>query len=351
MVHRTDLKPLPKRLPVFPYALAMKAYAFAMKPFKRAMENLLILGLETPRQEVESHTIFWDILESMYYKYSIEGRRLSRDYEFTKAQLNDLGIDPFYTWIKEKENPSASYASAFTQDVIDEMQNFRLRQIVSVLLRLEEAPEKILGVLQQQGFTNWRIEHINFYNKFFWKVDEMKNEDWLNYFFISNPYIYGGTDDDGIEWCANPHFSYLKEMVTMQNAEMLRYKCRLPLNSSMNEIDKDIRISLGLTIREILSQNDYKSAAKLIGPYARLTAIQGNSKTDENSTALKESLERITILASPATARRLGVNMADLGVHEPMSIDQIQGTISDPRDTGRNIHLNKDGTFRKQEQS
>ncbi|MCK5133887.1 MAG: hypothetical protein KAR40_17265 [Candidatus Sabulitectum sp.] len=335
------------RLIILPYALSMKAYAFAGKSYKYAMEQLSLLALETPRLDVESHTIYWDLMEDMYDDYQREARRISRDRIFSKAQLETLGIDPFYTWIKEDENPSVSFASAFTQDVIDEMQHFRMRQIVSVLLRLEETPEMVEKELQRQGFTNWRIEHISFYHKFFWNTTKMTHEDWLNYLYFANPYRVGHVDENGCEWSANPHFTYLKDITTMECAETLRYKCRLPINSSISDMDRDIQKNLGCMIKEAMRVGDTKSTAVLLVPYTRMANMLSAKNDEPVNAELREMFESLRIIATPAQAKRYGVDMKELGYVEPIGRDEIEGEISDPRDTGRNRFLDSNGYPKK----
>jgi hypothetical protein len=319
------------RLPVLPYALAMKAYAFARKPFDYAMDQLRFLNLETPRQDVASHSLYWEILGGMYDDYKYEARKLSRDFCFSRAQLAVLGLDPFYTWIMEDENPSASHASAFTQGIIDEMQHFRMRQIVSVLLRLQETPEAIEEELQRIGFSNWRVEHIAFYNRFFWNIAPMAYEDWLTYLHIANPYNNERTDDEGIKWHANPHFTYLKDMVTMTSAEALRFKCGLPLATSLSEMDKDLQLNLGLMIKEAMRSGDCKNTARLLSPYTRMAALANTDRSDPLDMELRETMDQLRIIATPTQARLLGANMKELGYIEPL--DMVEGEISDPRDT------------------
>lgn len=107
------------------------------------MKQLGYLYLETPREEVVSQALYWNLLEGMYQGCHREARKLSSKYSFSKKQIKILGLDPLYTWIMEEENPSASHVSAFTQDIFDEIRHFRLRQIVSVLLRLGETRMEI----------------------------------------------------------------------------------------------------------------------------------------------------------------------------------------------------------------
>ncbi|MCK5786813.1 MAG: hypothetical protein KAH54_09695 [Candidatus Sabulitectum sp.] len=331
------------RLFILPYALAMKAYAFAGKSFEYAMKRLSYLALETPRSDVESHTIYWDLMEDMYNEYKREARRISRDRIFSKAQLETLGIDPFYTWIKEDENPSTSFASAFTHDVTDEMQHFRLRQIVSVLLRLGETPEMIEKELQRQGFTNWRTEHISFYQRFFWNTTKMTYEDWLNYLYFANPYWIECTDQNGCEWESNFHFSYLKDMTTMECAERLRFKCGLPINSSISDMDRDIQQNLGCMVKEAMRTGDYKNTAKLLGPYTRMATMLSAKNDEPVNAELREMFESLRIIATPAQAKRYGVDMKELGYVEAIGRDEIEGEISDPRVTGRNAFLDSNG--------
>lgn len=336
-----------KILLILPYALAMKAFAFAGKSYEYAIKRLSFLALETPRPDVESHTIYWDSMEDMYNEYRSEARRISRDRIFSNSQLETLGIDPFYTWIKEDENPSASFASAFTHDVTDEMQHFRLRQIVSVLLRLGETPEMIEKELQQQGFTNWRTEHISFYQRFFWNTTKMTHEDWLNYLYFANPYRIECTDENGCEWESSFHFSYLKDMTTMECAETLRFKCRLPINSSISDMDLDIQKNLGCMIMETMRDGDYKNTAKLLGPYTRMATMLSAKNEEPVNAELREMFDSLRIIATPAQAKRYGVDMKELGYKEPLNPNEIEGEISDPRSTGRNAFLDPNGYPKK----
>lgn len=60
MPPRKKMKKSTNRLPLLPYARAMKAYAYADKPFRFAMEQLGYLHLEVPRYEVDSHAVYWE---------------------------------------------------------------------------------------------------------------------------------------------------------------------------------------------------------------------------------------------------------------------------------------------------
>jgi len=335
------------RLFVLPYALSMKVFAFAGKSYEYAMKRLSFLALETPRSDVESHTIYWDLMKDMYNEYKWEARRISRDYIFSNSQLKTLDIDPLYTWIKEDENPSASFASAFTHDVTDEMQHFRLRQIVSVLLRLGETPIVIAKELQRQGFTNWRSEHISFYQRFFWNTTNMTHEDWLNYLYFANPYRIERTDENGCKWESNFHFSYLKDMTTMECAETLRFKCSLPINSSISDMDLDIQQNLGCMIKEVMRSGDYKNTAKLLGPYTRMATILSANNDEPINSELREMFESLNIIATPAQAKRYGVNMKELGYVEPLNRYEIEGEVSDPRDTSRSPFIDSNGYPKK----
>jgi len=319
------------RIPLLPYALALKAYAYAKKPFGYAMRQLGYLYLEVPREEVASHSLYWNMLEGMYKNYRREARRLSRDSSFSKGQIRVLGLDPFYTWIIEDETPSASSDSAFVQDIIDEMRNFRLRQIVSVLLRLREPPEVIQEHLQKKGFTNWMEEHVTFYNRFFWNTAQMKYEDWLTYLYIANPYPSQRTDEENVKWRANPHFAYLKSMVTMESAESLRYKCGLPLKTSISEMEKDLQLNLGQMIQETMRNGDCKNTAKLLSPFIKMSAVRSSTNTTAEDEDLIEAMKDIRVIASPYQAKKYGVNMADLGYIAPLPPGSIKGEISDPR--------------------
>jgi len=332
---------------VLPYALAMKAFAFAGKTFEYAVKRLFFLALETPRSDVDTHTIYWDLMVNMYNEHRWEARRISRDLIFSKSQIKSLGIDPFYTWIMEDENPSASFASAFTHDVTDEMQHFRLRQIVSVLLRLGETPTVIEKELQRRGFTNWRVEHISFYQRFFWNTTKMTHEDWLNYLYFANPYRIGRTDENGINWESNFHFSYLKDMTTMECAETLRFKCSLPINSSISDMDLDIQQNLGCMIKEAMRSGDFKNTAKLLGPYTRMATILSANNDEPVNSELREMFESLNIIATPAQAKRYGVDMKELGYVEPLNRDEIEGEISDPRDTSRSPFIDSNGYPKK----
>ena len=320
------------RLPILPYALAMKSYAYARKSFSYAMEQLGHFYLEVPRKDVESHDIYWEMMGGMYRRFRSEARRLSPKYEFTKGQIKALGLDPFYTWIMEEEDSSASNASAFVQDIVDEMRNFRLRQVVSVLLRLGEPPEAIHEQLRKLGFTNWMVEHITFYNRFFWNTAPMRYEDWLNYLYFANPYPSQRTDEDGVKWKANPHFTYLKNMATMESAESLRFKCGLPPNASLSEMEEDLQLNLGQMIKETMRNGDCKNTAKLLSPFIKMSAARNtgdsSSKVDEE---IIETLKNIRVIATPYQAKKYGVNMADLGYQRPLNPGEIKGEISDPR--------------------
>lgn len=321
------------RLPRPPYLLAMKAYAFAGKPFDYCMYQLGFLCLETPRSDVDSHVIIRDRLGSLYDGLRREAKRLSPGLEFSKAQLEVLGIDPFYTWIVENEDPSASEASALMQDVVDEMQCFRLRQVVSVLIRLQTPPETIASTLRKLGLTNWLVEHIVLYNRFFWNTDPMAYEDWLEYLFISNPYERERVDENGVRWPANPHFSYLKALVTMESAEQLRFKCALPLETSIDEMDRDLQLNLGCMAMESIRRGDAKNAAKLVGAYTRMGALNkagGEGTLDEE---LRQVVSELKVVSSPAIAETLGVTPVQLGHKPPKTITALDGTVSDPRDT------------------
>ena len=332
MARKMKTRILSNRLPQLPYELAMQSYAYAKKSFSYAMEQLGYFYLEVPRKDVESHNIYWEILEGMYQGYRREAIKLSPKYEFTKGQIKALGLDPFYTWIMEDENPAASNASAFVQDIVDEMRQFRLRQVVSVLLRLGEPPEAIHEQLKKLGFTSWMADHITFYNRFFWNIAPMRYEDWLTYLYFANPYPSERTDQDGVKWRANPHFSYLKQMVTMESAESLRHKCGLPPNASLSEMEEDLQLKLGQMIRETMRTGDHKNTAKLLAPFIKMTAARNsgdaNSELDEE---LRETMSRIQIIATPYQAKKYGVNMADLGYQRPLNPDEIHGEISDPR--------------------
>ena len=320
------------RLPVLPYAFTMKSYAYAKKSFSYAMEQLGYFYLEVPRKDVESHNIYWEILEGMYQGYRREARKLSPKYEFTKGQIKALGLDPFYTWIMEEEDPSASNASAFVQDIVDEMRNFRLRQVVSVLLRLGEPPEAIHEQLRKLGFTNWMVEHITFYNRFFWNIAPMRYEDWLNYLYFANPYPSQRTDEDGVKWKANPHFSYLKSMATMESAESLRFKCGLPPNTSLSEMEEDLQLNLGQMIKETMRNGDCKNTAKLLSPFIKMSAARNSGdSSSEVDEEIIETLKNMRVIATPYQAKKYGVNMADLGYVGPLPAGSIKGEISDPR--------------------
>ena len=295
------------------------------------MEQLGYLYLEVPRKDVESHGLYWVLLEGMYLRLRNEARKLSPKYEFTKGQVNALGLDPLYTWIVEDENPSASNDSAFVQDAVDEMRNFRLRQVVSVLLRLGEPPEAIHEQLKKLGFTNWMVEHITFYNRFFWNSAPMKYEDWLTYLYIANPYPSQRTDAEGVKWKANPHFTYLKSMVTMESAESLRFKCGLPPNTSLSDMEQDLQLNLGQMIKETMRAGDCKNTARLLSPFNKMTALQNSGDSNEMDEEIREALKDLEIVATPYQAKQLGVDMKDLGYQGPLNRSQIEGEISDPR--------------------
>ena len=176
------------------------------------------------------------------------------------------------------------------------MRHFRLRQIVSVLLRLGESPEAIYEELQRQGFTNWMVEQITFYKKFFWDTAGMKYEDWLAYLYVANPYSSPRNDENGIQWRANPHFSYLKDMITMESAESLRFKCGLPLNTSISDMDKDLQLNLGQMIKKTMREGDFKNTAKLMGPYARLANMHTRNITGEDDELTREIRETMADL-------------------------------------------------------
>lgn len=322
-----------KRLPRPPYLLAMKAYAFAGKPFAYCMTQLSFLALETPRADVPFHQLIRNRLEGLYDGFRREARSISPFRDFSPAQLEVLGIDPLFTWIVEDEDPSASAASAFTQDVIEEMQNFRLRQVVSVLLRLQTAPEEIAATLRKLGLTRWLVEHVVFYNRFFWNVQPMSYEDWLEYIYVSNPYELEREDEDGIRWKANPHASYLRQMVTMESAQQLRFKCALPLEASLDEMDRDLQLNLGCLAMETIRMGDSKNAVKLVGAYTRMGAMNktsGDSTMDED---YRQVVADLKVVGSPAIAEQLGVTPDQLGHKAPKTVAALQGTVSDPRDT------------------
>lgn len=326
-------KPSRPRLPRPPYLQAMKAYAYAGKSFDYCMTQLGCLSLETPLSDVASHALIRKRLESLFQGYTREARRLSLGLYFTKAQLEVLGIDPLFTWIKEDEDPSASAASAFTQDVIDEMQNFRLRQVVSVLLRLQTPPEEIAATLRKLGVTRWLVEHIVFYNRFFWDAEPMSYEDWLEYLYIANPHEFARVDEDGISWPANLHFRYLKELVTMESAQQLRFKCALPLESSIEEMDRDLQLNIGSLAMETIRMGDCKNASKLVGAYARLGAMNKSSGENSVDEEYRQVMADLKIVGSPAIAERLGVTPGQLGYKAPKTLSGLNGTVSDPRDT------------------
>ncbi len=324
---------LPKRLPRPPYLLALKAYAYAGKPFDYSMQQLSYLCLEIPRPDVPHHKFFRDRLKSLFEGFRRDAIRMSPSLEFSKAQLEVIGIDPLYTWIVEEEDPSASEASALIQDVIDEMQCFRLRQVVSVLLRLQTPPESIAATLRKLGLTRWLTDHIIIYARFFWNTDPMAYEDWVELLFTSNPYEIEREDENGISWKANPHASYLRQMVTMESAQQLRFKCALPLESSLDEMDLDLQLNLGCMAQEAIRVGDAKNAVKLVGAYARMGAMKkaaGDSTLDEE---LQQVVADLQVVGSPAIAKTFGVTPGQLGHKPPKTIATLEGTISDPRDT------------------
>jgi len=311
----------------------MKAYAFAGKPLAYCMTQLSFLALETPRADVPFHQLIRNRLEGLYDGFRREARSISPFRDFSPAQLEVLGIDPLYTWIVEDEDPLTSAASAFTQDVIDEMQNFRLRQVVSVLLRLQTPPEEIAATLRKLGLTRWLVEHVVFYNRFFWNVEPMSYEDWLEYVYVSNPYELEREDEDGIRWKANPHASYLRQMVTMESAQQLRFKCALPLETSIDEMDRDLQLNLGCMAMESIRRGDAKNAAKLVGAYTRMGALNkagGEGTLDED---LRQVVSELKVVGYPTIAKTLGVTPGQLGHKPPKTVADLQGTVSDPRDT------------------
>ena len=81
-----------RRLLILPYALAMQAYAYARKSFSYAMEQMGYFYLEVPRQDVDSHDLYWTTMEGMYNRFRNEARTLSPKYEFSKGQIKALGL-------------------------------------------------------------------------------------------------------------------------------------------------------------------------------------------------------------------------------------------------------------------
>jgi len=155
----------------------------------------------------------------------------------------------------------------------------------------------------------------------------------LECIYVSNPYELEREDEDGIRWKANPHASYLRQMVTMESAQQLRFKCALPLETSIDEMDRDLQLNLGCMAMESIRRGDAKNAAKLVGAYTRMGALNkagGEGTLDED---LRQVVSELKVVGYPTIAKTLGVTPGQLGHKPPKTVADLQGTVSDPRDT------------------
>ena len=220
-----------------PYWRVLKAYAYAGKSFEYALQKLSKMRFETPKPDKENHLPYLRKYRAVFNGFRTQALRKSKTFQYTPAEIEELGVDPFYTWILEGEKGTPNDKAAFVQGVIDDLDDVHLRKLVSIGIYLGQTSREIQDHLRRHSPVAWKAYHIDFYRRFFWSVEEMSAEARKAYLAITcGECLLGGYDhfeDPSLDrWMRslrkarvempNEHFAYLSKVLTPGNERLLR---------------------------------------------------------------------------------------------------------------------------------
>ena len=321
-----------------PYHMALKAYAYANKSLDYALEQLGYMDLEVPDKSNPNHVHLFRALTAQFILFKKSAKRRSRDFSYSSAQLISAGVSPMYEWIVEDGDPVTPEA-LFMDQVVDIMRNAELRKRLSISLHIGVTPERISSDMAMWGAgIVLAPPHVAMYQRFLWDTMSMGHEDLVNYAYITRPTLRSA--DGGTR--LNPHWQYINKMTSFCSKAELVIDSELPFEYVDTPQDDILLKKISFRLNQSLDKGDQTSVKIYANAYARFKDSSEEKGTDA-SRELRKEMDKILILGSPTTVKKLGIDMKALGHKPPISLSEIQGEVSDPRLTGVGPDVRKHG--------
>lgn len=158
-----------------PYAKALQAMAFAGLRITSFERTITGMGFLLPPDRFHIY---------QYKRAKFQARSYDKEYILMPKLIEELDIDPLYSWGQALGNPTISPQASFCHKVIEESRHRPLRKIIDILLFLGKTPAETAELLKYSSVSPawyWSEEEISFYQKFFWDTNKLFINDWQEY--------------------------------------------------------------------------------------------------------------------------------------------------------------------------
>ena len=306
-----------------PYINSLKVFAYIDFDFEDALERIKNWGFYIPDRKFElglmtkekKWTPSYDLMENKYKIMNYEAWRLRRSLQFSQSEVEDLGLSPLYEFLTVEEDDEPTYETKLMQDMIGNIRSPSIRRALCTLAYQGKTPEQMSYILEHDTrapYTQWNVEQIRYFLKFFWQLEDMSHNSWLR---------YSKMEEIGKE---DRHIEYLTPIINEAKKESITWHGG-PYDQYDNMQIMDLVISQqAFYLKDPNKEFSFKASKALPKSVTVRMNVEAEVKAANVGTD-GGPLGDVELLIQEEKEKQLGVKAF-------VNVEDIDGEVSDPKD-------------------